>query len=82
MVDMQMTSTNDSWARRLRMARAGAGLSLRGLAEKSGVHLNTIRSVEAGNPTGDEVKLKLAYALGVDVLELFPFELFPKEIAK
>ena len=79
---MDQKPTNDSWARRLRMARAGANLTQAALAEKSGVHFNTVRSVEYGNPVNDEAKIKLAAALGVEVAELFPYDLYPREVAR
>ncbi len=64
------------------MARAGADLTQIELAKKAGVHFRTVRNVEDGNAVGDEVKIKLASALGYSVSELFPYELYPREIAK
>lgn len=64
------------------MARAGADLTQIELAEKAGVHFRTVRKVEDGKTVGDEVKIKLAKALGVDVSALFPYYLYPGEIAK
>ena len=60
---------------RLRMLRAGAGLSIRALAEKSGLNVNTLSLIENGKTSPSVSTLQqLAGALGVPVTEFFVTE--------
>ena len=72
----------DSWASRVRTARKQLELSQIELAAKAGVHVNSIIRIEKGIAVSDDLKFRVASALGVGVLDLFPFELFPKEVAR
>jgi DNA-binding XRE family transcriptional regulator len=57
---------------RLRMLRAGAGLSIRVLAEMSGLNVNTLSLIENGKTSPSVSTLQqLAGALGVPVTEFF-----------
>jgi transcriptional regulator with XRE-family HTH domain len=57
---------------RLRMLRARAGLSIRALAEKSGLNVNTLSLIENGKTSPSVSTLQqLAVALGVPVTEFF-----------
>jgi transcriptional regulator with XRE-family HTH domain len=57
---------------RLRMLRAGAGLSIRALAEMSGLNVNTLSLIENGKTSPSVSTLQqLAGALGVPVTEFF-----------
>ena len=57
---------------RLRMLRAGAGLSIRALAEQSGLNVNTLSLIENGKTSPSVSTLQqLAGALGVPVTEFF-----------
>jgi len=57
---------------RLRMLRAGAGLSIRSLAEMSGLNVNTLSLIENGKTSPSVSTLQqLAGALGVPVTEFF-----------
>jgi transcriptional regulator with XRE-family HTH domain len=57
---------------RLRMLRAGAGLSIRALAERSGLNVNTLSLIENGKTSPSVSTLQqLAGALGVPVTEFF-----------
>jgi transcriptional regulator with XRE-family HTH domain len=57
---------------RLRMLRAGAGLSIRALAEMSGLNVNTLSLIENGKTSPSVGTLQqLAGALGVPVTEFF-----------
>lgn len=57
---------------RLRMLRAGAGLSIRALAERSGLNVNTLSLIENGKSSPSVSTLQqLAGALGVPVTEFF-----------
>jgi transcriptional regulator with XRE-family HTH domain len=65
------TSSIDVGAR-LRMLRAGAGLSIRALAERSGLNVNTLSLIENGKTSPSVSTLQqLAAALGVQVTEFF-----------
>ena len=60
---------------RLRMLRAGAGLSIRALAEMSGLNVNTLSLIENGKTSPSVSTLQqLAGALGVPVTEFFVTE--------
>jgi transcriptional regulator with XRE-family HTH domain len=60
---------------RLRMLRAGAGLSIRALAEMSGLNVNTLSLIENGKTSPSVSTLQqLAGALGVQVTEFFVTE--------
>jgi len=60
---------------RLRMLRAGAGLSIRVLAEMSGLNVNTLSLIENGRTSPSVSTLQqLAGALGVPVTEFFVTE--------
>jgi transcriptional regulator with XRE-family HTH domain len=60
---------------RLRMLRAGAGLSIRLLAEMSGLNVNTLSLIENGKTSPSVSTLQqLAGALGVPVTEFFVTE--------
>ena len=60
---------------RLRMLRAGAGLSIRALAEMSGLNVNTLSLIENGKSSPSVSTLQqLAGALGVPVTEFFVTE--------
>jgi len=57
---------------RLRMLRAGAGLSIRALAEMSGLNVNTLSLIENGKTSPSVSTLQqLASALGVPITEFF-----------
>jgi transcriptional regulator with XRE-family HTH domain len=57
---------------RLRMLRAGASLSIRALAEKSGLNVNTLSLIENGKTSPSVSTLQqLASALSVPVTEFF-----------
>ena len=61
---------------RLRMLRAGAGLSIRALAEMSGLNVNTLSLIENGKSSPSVSTLQqLAAALGVPVTEFFVTEI-------
>ena len=64
--------TTDTLAARLKAARAAAGLSQPQLAERAGVPLPTVRSLEQGQRTKVwlETAAKLARALGVSLDDL------------
>ena len=60
---------------RLRLLRAGAGLSIRALAEKSGLNVNTLSLIENGKTSPSVSTLQqLAGALGLPVTEFFVTE--------
>jgi len=60
---------------RLRMLRAGAGLSIRALAIRSGLNVNTLSLIENGKTSPSVSTLQqLARALGVPVTEFFVTE--------
>ena len=60
---------------RLRVLRAGAGLSIRALAELSGLNVNTLSLIENGKTSPSVSTLQqLAGALGVPVTEFFVTE--------
>jgi transcriptional regulator with XRE-family HTH domain len=60
---------------RLRMLRAGASLSIRALAEMSGLNVNTLSLIENGKTSPSVSTLQqLAGALGVPVTEFFVTE--------
>jgi len=60
---------------RLRLLRAGAGLSIRALAEMSGLNVNTLSLIENGKSSPSVSTLQqLAGALGVPVTEFFVTE--------
>ena len=57
---------------RLRMLRAGAGLSIRALAEMSGLNVNTLSLIENGKTSPSVSTLQqLAQGLGIPVTEFF-----------
>jgi transcriptional regulator with XRE-family HTH domain/uncharacterized RmlC-like cupin family protein len=60
---------------RLRMLRTGAGLSIRALAEMSGLNVNTLSLIENGRTSPSVSTLQqLAQGLGVPVTEFFVME--------
>lgn len=57
--------------KRLAAERRKAGLSLRGLAEGSGVSHDTIRRIESGDPTATlRTLVRLCRSLGLDAREV------------
>jgi len=66
---------------RLRMLRAGAGLSIRALAEMSGLNVNTLSLIENGKTSPSVSTLQqLAGALGMPVTEFFVTEMGDKTV--
>jgi len=66
---------------RLRMLRAGAGLSIRALAEMSGLNVNTLSLIENGKSSPSVSTLQqLAAALGVPITEFFVTEVGDKRV--
>jgi transcriptional regulator with XRE-family HTH domain len=66
---------------RLRMLRAGAGLSIRALAELSGLNVNTLSLIENGKSSPSVSTLQqLAAALGVPITEFFVTEVGDKKV--
>ena len=66
---------------RLRMLRAGAGLSIRALAEMSGLNVNTLSLIENGKTSPSVSTLQqLASALDVPVTEFFVTEVGTKTV--
>jgi transcriptional regulator with XRE-family HTH domain len=66
---------------RLRILRAGAGLSIRALAEMSGLNVNTLSLIENGKSSPSVSTLQqLAAALGVPITEFFVTEVGDKKV--
>jgi transcriptional regulator with XRE-family HTH domain len=66
---------------RLRLLRAGAGLSIRALAEMSGLNVNTLSLIENGKTSPSVSTLQqLAGALGVPITEFFVTEAGDKKV--
>jgi quercetin dioxygenase-like cupin family protein/DNA-binding XRE family transcriptional regulator len=71
LTSVQGTSSIDVGGR-LRILRAGAGLSIRALAERSGLNVNTLSLIENGKTSPSVSTLQqLAQGLGVPVTEFF-----------
>ena len=68
-------SLKRNFGKRLRQLRQARGLTQEALAEALGVHVRTVRNMEAGvhGPQFDNLE-KLAQVLGVEVKALFSFE--------
>jgi quercetin dioxygenase-like cupin family protein len=63
------------------MLRAGAGLSIRALAEMSGLNVNTLSLIENGKSSPSVSTLQqLAAALGVPITEFFVTEVGDKKV--
>ena len=64
---------NATFAHRLKVARVDAKLTQEGLAQKSGIDVNSIARYETGGTTpGFDKAVILAGALGVTLNELYP----------
>ena len=69
-----MTYSNETFAHRLKVARAEAKMTQEELSAKSGVALNSIARYEQGNVTPKlDSALALAVALGTDLDTLVAF---------
>lgn len=66
---MRRTQNRDLIVSRLR-----AGLSPNALARRAGISGNTVLAAERGQYVEPRSQKAIAEALGMDVLELFPFE--------
>jgi len=74
-LDQEAGETAIDVGAQLRMLRAGAGLSIRALAEMSGLNVNTLSLIENGKTSPSVSTLQqLARALGVPVTEFFVME--------
>lgn len=60
--------------RRIVELRLNAGLTPNDLARRAGVSGNTVRSAERGAYVSPRSQFAIASALGVNVLDAFPFE--------
>lgn len=79
LTDGSVYATTHGMIIRLREWRMRRGLSLRGLAERSGVHFTTVVRIEAGRLSPTVAMLeRLAKALGISVREFFPAEQNPR----
>ena len=70
-----MTYSNETFAHRLKVARAEARMKQSDLAEASGVDVNSIARYELGTVTpGLDKVYALAIALGTDLNTLYPID--------
>ncbi|MFP5319589.1 MAG: helix-turn-helix domain-containing protein [Acidimicrobiia bacterium] len=69
-----MTEVHESWGRRLKARRSELGLTQERLAEICSIEQSTISRIERGQVCPrDNVKWRLAGALGQTVEQLFPY---------
>lgn len=69
-----MDSLKTTWGQRVREARQAAGLTQRTLAIRLGCAQQTLSAIENGERLpGDDLRLRLAAALGKDPNELFRY---------
>jgi transcriptional regulator with XRE-family HTH domain len=61
------------WARRVRDARAQRGWTQEVLAERASLSQQKVSQVESGRPGSDDTRRAIARALGVRVVDLFPY---------
>lgn len=62
------------WGQRLRQARKEQGISLRDITAKAGLHKSHYCRIEAGETVpSDELRMRLASALGVRVEQIFSY---------
>lgn len=63
------------WGALLKEARRDCGLSINGLARRAEVDAGNLSRIERGKQgTSDEMKVRLATAVGKPVGEIFPFD--------
>lgn len=73
---MATTDLHKHWGERLRAQRTAAGLTPTALALTAGITRHALWNYENGRRViPDTLRPALAKALGVDVVELFPYEL-------
>lgn len=70
---IRMNELHESWGRRVAERRRALDLTQDQLAELADVRQSTISRIESGACPRDEVKWRLAGALGVTVEALFPY---------
>lgn len=71
---MLQDALRSTWGRGLKAAREAAGLSIRGLAVRTGLHPSHLARVERGEAgLGDANRVTVAAALGHRVEDLFPY---------
>lgn len=63
------------WGRRIRKLRRDKELTATEVARRVGIHRNHLHRIEGGAATTDEVRIRIADALGVKPEEIFTFKL-------
>lgn len=72
---MQTSEVQIEWGRRIRRLRREKELTATYVAHKVGIHRNHLHRIEGGAACSDEVRIKIAAALGVKPEEIFTFKL-------
>lgn len=72
---MQTSEVQAEWGRRIRRLRREQELTAIELARRVGIHRNHLHRIEGGAACSDEVRLRIASALGVKPDEIFTFNL-------
>lgn len=69
---MEMSQINVTWGQRLRQLRLERGLTATAVAREAGIARTTLHRIERGaHGASDEVKVRLAKAIGVSPNRLF-----------
>lgn len=75
MIRMESSELQVEWGRRIRKLRRDKELTVSEVARKIGIHRNHLHRIEGGAACSDEVRLRIADALGVKPEEIFTFKL-------
>jgi transcriptional regulator with XRE-family HTH domain len=68
---METASINATWGARVRRIRREKELTATAVAKEAGIARETLHRIERGQGVSDDVKIRLAKAIGVDPNELF-----------
>jgi transcriptional regulator with XRE-family HTH domain len=71
----QLTEMHAEWGRRVRRLRRDKELTATSVAREVGISSTHLHRIEGGAPSSDEVRLRIARALGVDPGEIFNYDL-------
>lgn len=72
---MESSEVQAEWGRRIRKLRRDKELTATEVARRVGIHRNHLHRIEGGAATTDEVRIRIADALGVKPEEIFTFKL-------
>lgn len=71
---MELTEMYSEWGRRVRRIRRDKELTATAVARQVGISSTHLHRIESGAASSDEVRIRIAKALGVEPSDLFSYD--------